>query len=301
MSTDEILLGLGLVVVLAVGAQLLSRRLGLPAIVLLLPAGFVAGIATDDVHPEALLGPLFQPFVSIAVGVILFEAGLRLSFAEVASELRRAVGRLILVGIAVSWVGITATVALLYPAMNLGVATLIGAILVVSGPTVVLPLLGFIRPAPQVRSLLKWEGVLVDPVGAILGVLVFLGVQSASDGGTRWHPGELLVSVGVGVLVGVAGALALWSVLREVVRNAPRAGGPRDADGGGRRGRGRRPDPRGRRTGGGDGHGDGAGQSGAPRAVVADRRLADDRVPRDAGAAADRRAVRARGCVGLAE
>src|SRR3954451_20843127 len=111
MSSDEILSGLGLVVVLAVGAQLLSRRLGLPAIVLLLPAGFIAGIVTDDVHPDALLGPLYQPFVSIAVGVILFEAGLRLSLAEVARDVRTVVGRLIVVGIAVSLVGITATVA----------------------------------------------------------------------------------------------------------------------------------------------------------------------------------------------
>jgi hypothetical protein len=60
-----------------VGSQLLSRRLRVPAIVVLLPAGFVAGIATDDVHPAALLGSLYEPFVSIAVGVILFEAGLR--------------------------------------------------------------------------------------------------------------------------------------------------------------------------------------------------------------------------------
>src|SRR4051794_7980452 len=197
MSSDEILFGLGLVVVLAVGAQLLSRRLGLPAIVLLLPAGFAAGVATDD------------------------EAGLRLSFAEVARELRSVVGRLIVVGIAVSWVGIAATVALLFPDMNLGVAGLIGAILVVSGPTVVLPLLAFIRPTAQVRSLLKWEGVLVEAVGATLGVLVFLGVQSASAGGTRWRPGEFLVSLGVGVLVGALGGLALWLLLREAVRNAP--------------------------------------------------------------------------------
>ena len=77
MSTDEILLGLGLVFVLAVSSQLLARRLGLPAIVVLLPAGFVAGIATDDVHPDALLGPLYQPFVTLAVSIILFEARLQ--------------------------------------------------------------------------------------------------------------------------------------------------------------------------------------------------------------------------------
>ena len=82
MSTDDVLLGLGLVIVLAVGSQLLARRLRLPAIVVLLPVGFLAGIATDDVHPDELLGALYQPFVSLAVGVILFEAGLRLSFAR---------------------------------------------------------------------------------------------------------------------------------------------------------------------------------------------------------------------------
>lgn len=81
MSTNQILFGLALVLVLAVGSQLLARPLRAPALVMLLPAGFVAGVATDDVHPDKLLGSLYQPFVSIAVGVILFEAGLRLSIA----------------------------------------------------------------------------------------------------------------------------------------------------------------------------------------------------------------------------
>lgn len=81
MSTNQILFGLALVLVLAVGSQLLARPLRAPALVMLVPAGFVAGVATDDVHPDKLLGSLYQPFVSIAVGVILFEAGLRLSIA----------------------------------------------------------------------------------------------------------------------------------------------------------------------------------------------------------------------------
>lgn len=221
MSTDDVLLGLGLVLVLAVGAQLLARRLGLPAIVVLLPAGFIAGIATDDVHPDALLGPLYQPFVSIAVGVILFEAGLRLSFREVSRRVHSMVARLVTVGAVVTWLAIALTVALLFGGMNRGVAILIGAILVVSGPTVVLPLLTFIRPTGDVRSLLKWEGVLVDPIGAVLGVLVFLGVRSASAGGVRWHPGELLLSVGTGALIGAVGAAVLVLLLREVMANAP--------------------------------------------------------------------------------
>jgi NhaP-type Na+/H+ or K+/H+ antiporter len=218
MSSNQILFGVGLVLVLAVSSQLLARVLRVPALVVLLPVGFLAGVATDDVHPDELLGSLYQPFVSIAVGVILFEAGLRLSFGEVVPAVRRAVMRLVVGGALLTWLATTATVALLYDDMDRGVAFLIGAILVVSGPTVVLPLLAFIRPARDVRSLLKWEGTLVDPIGALLGVLVFTGVSS----GKGWQPGAMLIDLGVGALVAAVSAPALWVLLREVHRSAPR-------------------------------------------------------------------------------
>ena len=222
MSTDDILLGLALVLVLAVSSQLLAARLRLPAIVVLLPAGFLAGAATDAVDPERLLGPLYQPFVSIAVGVVLFEAGLRLSLREVAADVRGIVLRLVGVGGLVTWAGVAAAAALLLDGVGTGVPLLLGAILVVSGPTVVLPLLGFVRPAHRVRTLLMWEGVLVDPVGALLGVIVFGAVRAASAGGAVYHPGELLLSLGTGALVGAAGAALLWALLRETQATAPR-------------------------------------------------------------------------------
>src|SRR5262245_20271004 len=222
MTTDDVLLGLGLVLVLAVGPQLLARRLRLPAIVVLLPAGFIAGAVTDDVHPDDLLGALYQPLVSLAVGVILFEAGLRLSYGEVAPGIRSVVARLVLGGGLVTWLGITAAVVLLFDGVDRGAAFLIGAILVVSGPTVVLPLLAFIRPTRRVRTLLKWEGVLVDPIGALLGVLVFTAVSSGESGDPGWHQGEMLLSLAVGALVAAIGAGLMWVLLREVQRNAPR-------------------------------------------------------------------------------
>jgi NhaP-type Na+/H+ or K+/H+ antiporter len=90
--------------------------------------------------------------------VILFEAGLRLSLDEVPPAVRMVVVRLVVGGAALTWLAITATVAPLYNGTDRGVAFLVAAILVVSGPTVVLPLLAFIRPTGQVRALLKWEG-----------------------------------------------------------------------------------------------------------------------------------------------
>jgi NhaP-type Na+/H+ or K+/H+ antiporter len=225
MSTDDVLLGLGLVTVAAVGSQLVAARLRLPAIVVLLPAGFLLGIATDDVHPDRLLGPLYQPFVSVAVGVILFEAGLRLSFAEVEAAMRRLVARLVGVGVLVTWAGVAAAAALIFSGLGPRVPLLIGAILVVSGPTVVMPLLAFVRPTPAVRSLLTWEGVLVDPVGALLGVLVFHAARSGASG-RFWQPGEMLASIAVGLAVGAAGAGVLWVLLRDAQRTAPRQAVP---------------------------------------------------------------------------
>jgi NhaP-type Na+/H+ or K+/H+ antiporter len=220
LSTNDLLLGIGLVLVLAVGAQLVSKVVRLPAIVVLLPVGFVAGILTKDVQPSYLLGPLYQPFVSVAVGVILFEAGLRLSFRDVTPRIRPVVVRLVSLGLLVTWLGVTGAAALLFGGLGADVPFLIGAILVVSGPTVVLPLLSFIRPVRDVRSVLKWEGVLIDPLGALLSVVVFQVVQTGGSSG--WHPAEMLVSVLVGAAVGAVGAGLLWLVLRRVQRLAPR-------------------------------------------------------------------------------
>jgi len=220
LSTNDLLLGIGLVLTLAVGSQLVARAVRVPAIVVLLPVGFIAGILTKDVQPADLLGPLYQPFVSVAVGVILFEAGLRLSFRDVTPRIRPVVIRLVSIGTLLTWLAVTATVALLFGGLGSDVPLLIGAILVVSGPTVVLPLLAFIRPTRDVRSALKWEGVLIDPLGALLGVVVFQIVQTG--GASGWHPGDLLLSIVVGTLVGAIGAALLWVLLPRIQRLAPR-------------------------------------------------------------------------------
>jgi NhaP-type Na+/H+ or K+/H+ antiporter len=222
MSSDDVLLGLGLVMVLAVGAQMLAARLRLPAIVVLLPTGLLAGVATHVVHPADLLGQLYQPFVGIAVGIILFEAGLRLSFAEIEPHVRRVVARLITFGALVTWAAITLTVLGLFDGLGDRVPLLIGAILVVTGPTVVVPLLAFVRPAREVRSVLTWEGVLIDPIGALLGVIVFHLVLSGQAGGPFWRPGSMLVSLAAGAAVGAIGAVLLWLAVRETQLSAPR-------------------------------------------------------------------------------
>jgi len=220
LPSDEILTGLGVVIVLALSCRMVAHVTRLPAIVLLLPVGFVAGAVTDDVHPDALLGNAFQPLVTLGVGLILFEAGLRLRFHELTGGAHRVVMRLIVIGTIVTAVGVTLAAKPIF-GLDWGTALVLGAILVVSGPTVVLPLLAYVRPTDRVRTVLKWEGVIIDPVGAVLGVLAFHAVKAGAGGGKPFHPGEFTLSLGVGVAAGALGAAVLWWLLRRVQREAP--------------------------------------------------------------------------------
>jgi NhaP-type Na+/H+ or K+/H+ antiporter len=223
LSTDDILTGLGLVIVLAIAARLLAQRLRVPALVILLPVGFVAGAITDDVHPDALLGAAFQPFVSLGVGLILFEAGLRLDLSELERAMRKVVWRLVGVGAIVTFVCVTLAARFVVD-LGWGMALVVGAILVVSGPTVVLPLLSFIRPTDRVRSVLKWEGTLIDPLGALLGVIALHAVLQGAAGERPFHFGVLVSSIAIGVAVGLAAAFILGLLLREAMRSDPGQG-----------------------------------------------------------------------------
>ena len=182
MTTNQILIGIGLILVLAVGAQVLASRLRIPAIIVLLPVGFIAGALTSDVNPDKLLGPAFEPLVSLSVAVILYDAGLGLDLRKLKGHVRKVVIRLIILGVLITWV-LAAVVAAPLLGMSRGAAVMLGIILVVSGPTVVGPLLRFIRPTERLGRVLIWEGSLIDPVGGILGALVFHAVVASTHKG----------------------------------------------------------------------------------------------------------------------
>jgi NhaP-type Na+/H+ or K+/H+ antiporter len=214
LTGGQILAGLGLTVALAVGSQLVARWLRLPALVLLLPVGFLAGALTKVVEPANLLGPLFQPLVSLAVAVVLFESGLGLDLKGLEGHGRRVVRRLVIVGIPITW-ALAASFTILLLGLSKEAAFMIGAILVVSGPTVVGPLLASAGVRRRVRTILTWEGSIIDPIGAIFGALVFHAiVASGQHHGLVFQLGQFLASVGVGVAGGVVGSLLLWFLLR---------------------------------------------------------------------------------------
>lgn len=211
--SEHLLIGLASIVVLGVGAQWLAWRIRLPSILLLLLFGFAAGPITGLIHPDELFGDLLFPIVSISVAIILFEGGLTLRLAEL-PHVGGVISRLISVGALVTW-AVAALAAHYLIQLDWVLSVLLGAILIVTGPTVIGPLLRQIQPKGQVGAALKWEGILIDPVGAVLAVLIF-EVILAGDFGQA--PGAVfsgvLVTIIIGLGIGVAGAAILIFLLR---------------------------------------------------------------------------------------
>jgi NhaP-type Na+/H+ or K+/H+ antiporter len=212
MSTNQILFGVGLILVLAVGSQVLASQLRIPALIILLPAGFTAGALTTDVNPQRLLGAAFSPLVSLAVAVILYDSGLALEWGKVRGRARRVVPRLVIWGVPITMAFVAVLAAPLL-GMSAGAAVMLGAILVVSGPTVVGPLLAFVRPSDRLQRILSWEGSLIDPVGGILGAVVFHAVLASTHGGIGHPLGQFLLSLAIGAAGAAVGVAVLWLCL----------------------------------------------------------------------------------------
>jgi NhaP-type Na+/H+ or K+/H+ antiporter len=182
-----------------------------PQIVTLLAVGVAVGPdALEIIDPDELLGDTLEPFITLAVGVVLFDGALKLRHQDLAEGAWRAVVRLVTVGVLVSWVLGTLAVRLLLE-LDWSICILIGAILTLSGPTVVGPLMQHVRPSARIRAVLDWEGVLVDPIGAILAVLVFHAVRA---GKTDLEVGEFLATIACGIGFGVAAAVVTIVLLR---------------------------------------------------------------------------------------
>lgn len=203
---EDLIIKLTSIIVLGGIAQWIAWRIHFPAILMLLVLGFIAGPVTGFLNPEELFGDFFYPLISLSVAVILFEGGLSLRYRELSGTVK-TVRNLVSIGILVTWiVGFTAAYLLLN--LDFKISLLFGAILVVSGPTVIVPLLKHLRLTSRIGSIIKWEGIANDPIGALLAVLVFgvilIGnIKEAS----AFIVLELIKIVFAGIAVGFIGAV----------------------------------------------------------------------------------------------
>ncbi len=209
---EQAVLTIAGIATLSIACQWFAWWVKLPAILFLLLAGILIGPIAGLIHPDALFGPLLFPFVSLSVAVILFEGSLTLKFSEI-SGLQSVVRRMVTSGLLVTWTVITLSTYYLLD-FPFELALLFGALAVVTGPTVIVPMLRTVRPNPRISSILRWEAIVIDPIGALLAVLVFEFIVSGQDGEALGRTlisfaKILFVGVGIGATAGYLLGLAL--------------------------------------------------------------------------------------------
>lgn len=199
---------------LAIGmiSQVLARHLRLPGIVVLLAAGAVLGPDGLGWVRPASLGTTLQTLVGYAVAVILFEGGLQLNLRRLRSQARPIRG-LVTTGALITAVGGTLAARWLMH-WPWSVAALFGTLVIVTGPTVITPLLRRMRLQSETATVLEAEGVFGDAIGALMAVItleVVLTPYSTAFGLGAW---ELVERLGFGAAAGVAGGAVMAFLLR---------------------------------------------------------------------------------------
>lgn len=207
--TFSLPLQLAALATLGFAAQWLAWRVRLPAILFLLLIGLILGPGLGWLKPEAVMGELFFPFVSLGVAIILFEGAATLRFDELAG-VGGTVLRLVSVGALVT-LGVLAAAAHWIAGLSWELAALFGALTCVTGPTVIMPMLRSVRPNARIANVLRWEGIVIDPLGALLAVLIYEAIASRQEG----HSLALFgITIVVGVGCGALGAGTLAFLLR---------------------------------------------------------------------------------------
>lgn len=204
----DLIFVLSSIVVLGIGAEWLAWRLHIPAIVLLLSIGFLVGPVMGWINPEQAFGPMLHPLIALSVAIVLFEGGLNLQWHEY-KEASANVNRLVSIGLPLTWI-LSTLAAHFIGGLSWPIAFLFGAIIVVTGPTVLMSMLKEARLQRRAAALLRWEGIINDPLGALLAILVFEYLMN-------WHQGynalEVLGSLSLSVLVAVAAGIGFGYAL----------------------------------------------------------------------------------------
>ncbi|WP_339719872.1 sodium:proton antiporter [uncultured Paraglaciecola sp.] len=208
---SEPIIALVTVGLVSIACQFLAYRIKLPAILPLLIAGIVVGPVTGLIDADLLFGDLLFPIVSLSVAIILFEGSLTLKFKDISGH-GSMVRNLCSVGVLITWV-IAAPIAHYALDMTWQMAFLFGAIVTVTGPTVIVPMLRTVRPSTKISNILRWEGIIIDPIGALLAVLVFEYIVSTQDALSHTLY-AFAKTISVGVIFGALSGYLMGIVLR---------------------------------------------------------------------------------------
>lgn len=203
-------LAFALIGALGVGSQWLAWRLRLPSIVLMLLAGLCVGPGLNLLDPSAQFGDLLGPMIGIAVAIILFEGGLTLNIHSLRGA-ATGVRRLVVIGAPLGW--LASALTLHYVAgLSWAASAVFGGIMIVTGPTVIAPLLRQAKLQKRPAMLLQWEAIVNDPIGALAAVLAFEVVIVYEAATSMGHAvQELVIGIAVATALGCVGG---WGITR---------------------------------------------------------------------------------------
>lgn len=199
----SLLLGLGAV------CQWVAWRMRIAAILPLLLVGLLLGPGMGVLDPDKFLGDLLFPIVSLGVAIILFEGSLTLRFSDI-QNVTGIIRNLTSIGVVVTW-GVMGAAAHYIVGLDWQLSLLFGALVAVTGPTVIMPMLRSIKPTSRIANVLRWEGILVDPIGAVLAVLLFELIVSGHQSESLMVFGKVIA---MGSVWGISGGVVLGTLLK---------------------------------------------------------------------------------------
>jgi len=204
---------ISIVVILALGifSQWLAWRIQWPSIVIMSIAGLIIGPVLGLINPSDALGGLYSPIISLAVAIILFEGSSSLDFREI-REISKSVFRIVTWGAFLAWIG-GALAAYYIAGLEIEVAFIIGGLFVVTGPTVIIPLLRQAKLKPRIAAVLKWEGIIVDPAGPLLALFAYQVTRVLTNEALSF---DYLLNFFIGSLVAVVLGLVLGIVIAKM-------------------------------------------------------------------------------------
>ncbi|MBX3358807.1 MAG: sodium:proton antiporter [Phycisphaeraceae bacterium] len=200
-----------------------SSRLRIPSVLPLLIAGVAVGRSGLGLVDTASIGDTFRALVALSIGLLVFEGGLHLDRRELGRAPRAVLG-LLTIGALITWLGVAA-LAVYILGMDWPIGLVLGSIVIVTGPTVIQPILRQVRLSPNLHAALSAEAILIDPIGVIVSVstleLVLAYYEGAFEGAWPNVVRGLAMPVGGGFLVGAVVGILGAGLLRIIGRHGP--------------------------------------------------------------------------------
>ncbi len=214
--TDNVLFTFAIIIFTGIVMIIVSHHLNIPAIVFLLAGGIIIGPEVLKIVDPGVFGDNFRTIVSLCVAVILFEGGLTLN-PEGYKTAPKIIIKLLTIGVLITWLGSTILIYFIFQ-YSFTFSLLAGSLIIVTGPTVISPILKRLNVRNKIKHILHWEAILIDPIGVFIAVLAFEWLYTDHSISTHLYNFGFRILLGVG-LGFIGGLLSYWLLKKKLIHD----------------------------------------------------------------------------------